>query len=51
MDMKFVILLLVIEAIIVLGKPANQDEGKTKIEDDARVKKKGFKSKGSRVNL
>ncbi|XP_078355699.1 uncharacterized protein LOC144657532 [Oculina patagonica] len=26
MDMKFVIFLLVIEAVIVLGKPANQDE-------------------------
>lgn len=43
MDMKFVILLLVIEAVIVLGKPANQDEGNIQIKEDALVEKRVLK--------
>ena len=33
MGMKFVILLLVVEAVIVWGNPANQEEGKIKIKN------------------
>lgn len=43
MDMKFLIILLVVEAVIVLGKPANQDEGKIKIIKDELVEKRGLK--------
>ena len=50
MAMKFLIFLLVIEAGIVLGKPAIQDEGKIQKKEDALVEERVLKQ-GSCVNL
>ena len=48
--MKLLIFLLVIEAVIVLGKPSIQDEGKIQIQEDSLVEKRVLKQ-GSCVNL
>lgn len=44
MDMKFVILFLAIQVLVVLGKPASHDEGKGLLTDNSNEKSLPFLS-------